>query len=182
MTEYVLANWKDTGSGWGPDLPEELGYLLLAEPESQLEYGLFQISGSYEACASPALHPIPDSLNALLKSAESYPPAIALARDKIRAKLCNSREEFLAFFEEALRSSFVAQPESRLFWYVRRETSPAISPGGSITGSWAAGMLGIVSWRDGSREIILSTRTLSQILRSIRIGSVSDSHSLRYSL
>jgi hypothetical protein len=113
---YCFVDWRSTPSGKEPILPEVNGFLLLAEPGRDSSWGLFDVDFVEDEPQAKGVEPVPEELDALLGSAEGYPPALALARDEIekktKAKL-HCRDEFARSYSELLRKHMTAQPTSR---------------------------------------------------------------------
>ena len=91
---YYFFDWRETEDGRIANLPDEIDYIMLAEPSSVSDYALFEciIPDEYEE--SEFAEPVSDSLYDLLNSAKSYPPALALTRNEVRNNAIISRTDF----------------------------------------------------------------------------------------
>jgi hypothetical protein len=83
---YYFIRWKHTEEGYAPDIPEDVSFLLLAEPGRACdgaEFALFRcrLPDAYESPEN--VHPVSDELVELLQAAEDYPPALALTREDL---------------------------------------------------------------------------------------------------
>lgn len=112
---YYFVNWKETEDGKMADLPEEVDYLMLAEPSAFSDYALFEcfIPDEYENLES--VDPVSNYLHDLLESAKDYPPAMALARKDVRENQIVSKEELAAYLISRLEFYFQQQRSSPYF-------------------------------------------------------------------
>ena len=69
--------------GWGPKLPEDTSFLEVASPNRNLHWALYRCDFEDEENIDEAILTVSDKLENLLFSSERFPPAIAMARDKI---------------------------------------------------------------------------------------------------
>lgn len=87
---FAFVPWAWTRRGWTPRLPKRVGFLLLAEPDNgsvphtpaESRWALFRLEAG-DGIDAPTAEPVPRPLATLLHSAESYPPAMALAREAV---------------------------------------------------------------------------------------------------
>ena len=106
---YCIVNWvPDPEGGRRPDLPEGLGFCLLAGPHHS-DFALFDVSELPSTADT-----VDSTLEGLLNSAAVYPPALAIARDRVERHTL-SREEFPNRLCELLREELDAQRSSRAF-------------------------------------------------------------------
>jgi hypothetical protein len=98
-----------------PDLPEGVRADWLCAVDQ--EWGLYDLLGVREEDVPPRCQPVPESLKVPLYSAQSYPPAMALARERVHGddEKALSREEFVARYIELLENELRAQPKSSYF-------------------------------------------------------------------
>ena len=78
---YCFVNWREAADeGKELDLPEDIGYGVLAEPYRNSDYALAQItcSGEYQPILS-----VSAELEDLLGAAEQYAPALAITRETL---------------------------------------------------------------------------------------------------
>ena len=112
---YCFSDWVKTENGFGPALPEDMGFLLLAEPKEQDTYAIFDTSVSRQEAAVLPIEPVPENLEDLLNSAKEYPPALALARDKASKLSGLTRVDFGASLASYLRDYMTGQRTSPFF-------------------------------------------------------------------
>ena len=96
MPHYFIGYQKD-GNGWAPPIPHGIGFLLLAGPGVDPPWGLFTVEADLPASAH--VRTISDELEHLIRSAERFPPALAIARDLVTAEFDSAsptHEEFSA--------------------------------------------------------------------------------------
>lgn len=114
---YCFANWVDSPEGGQePLLPENHGFLLLADFGPNTPWAIFDVRFVEDEPVAVGLERVPDDLGILLDSARAYSPAMAIARDDMTRHWQGrspSRSEFAASLAEALRQQLRAQPESR---------------------------------------------------------------------
>ena len=114
---YCFANWVDSPEGGKePLLPENHGFILLADFGPNTPWAVFRVSFVEDKPAAAGLEGVPHDLQVLLDSAKAYPPAMAIARDDMTRRWRGkspSRSEFAASFAESLRRRLRAQPDCR---------------------------------------------------------------------
>ena len=100
---YHFAKWRPAldGNEQEPDLPQGIGYLLLADSRLS-EWSLYQCS--YDNEKININNPVNNELKLLLYSAERFPPALALTRDDISRKF-KSTNPTLSEFQSAIITS-----------------------------------------------------------------------------
>lgn len=99
-------------SGWAPKLPEEIPFLQLASPNPDSHWALYRCEFDDEDNLDNSIMKVSDHLEQLLLSAERFPPAMAMARDKIRllnAKKNPSKTEFLQSYQTCLSECLQCQ-------------------------------------------------------------------------
>ena len=128
---FCLTNWVHTPDGYVADLPEGVGYSVLAEPRFSSEinprrtteqppiarpappailgFGLFDALGLVEIPPNCSAERIPPALAELIYAAQQYAPALVLARAEMRKLHLTSREEFVKVLSECLRRRLAAQ-------------------------------------------------------------------------
>ena len=109
---YCFVNWRETSDHKEPDLPEGLGYLVLAEPYQDSDYVLLQISYADEY--QPAM-PVSDELEDLLGAAEQYAPALAITRETISSEELIDQQAFERLLIERLRHLLGGQRDHSYF-------------------------------------------------------------------
>jgi len=118
--KYCYVNWKQTPDGFTPDLPEDKGFALIAEPSERAicaGYALFKFDYDYDEPLPQNVHEVPEELETLIMSAEDYPPALALTRDRAEKESppeCN-QETFSAILIQILTEELEKQTESKYF-------------------------------------------------------------------
>mgnify|MGYP001338054120 CR=1 FL=1 len=116
---YYIVKIIKTKDGFRPKLKRKVTFLLLAEPNSEAKYGLYEISKLKEL--TKAIKKLDKELIELIDSAKGYPPALALAREQIRnavkRKYGNdfNKSNFLQEFSWLLKHHLENQKESRYF-------------------------------------------------------------------
>lgn len=75
--------------------------------------------------------PVPDELWEMLATAESYAPAMALARNDMRRLQAASQTEFVEALMKSLRSHLAAQRDQRFFLALSRQTETGYRSAGS---------------------------------------------------
>jgi hypothetical protein len=114
---YYFIRWKHTEEGYVPDIPEDVSFVMLAEPggaSHDAGFALFKCRLPDEYEGSRSVNPVSDELAKLLGSAENYPPALALAqkdleRDESRSEIEFSRklmERLVFYLDQQIHSSF----------------------------------------------------------------------------
>jgi hypothetical protein len=93
---YYFIDWKQIEEGKAANLPDEIDYIMLAEPSYVSDYALFEcvIPDEYEEIEAEFAEPVSAYLYDLLNSAKSYPPALALTRKGVRGDAKISRSDF----------------------------------------------------------------------------------------
>ena len=106
---YYFIDWRETEEGKTANLPDDVDYIMLAEPFSTSGYALFEcvIPDEYEEV--DFAEPVSDYLHDLLESAKAYPPALALTRNEIRGT------------EVILRSDFAERLIARLEFHLQHQ-------------------------------------------------------------
>jgi hypothetical protein len=112
---YCLVDWEQTPDGKQPALPEDTGFLLLAEPFPQTDYGLFKVDVTQDQATSLHIEPVPGYVACLLDSAKCYPPALALARNEVEQMRSPSRTTFVDALAERLQYYLEGQRSSPFF-------------------------------------------------------------------
>ena len=116
MTYRFLQYRRSSEGGWEPNLSIDASFALLADPGNHpAQIGLFCVD-PYDLDADVTDGwPVSDELEALLYSAESYPPAMAITREVI-PRLCRGRdisvEEFAAILIRPLTLALQSQPDN----------------------------------------------------------------------
>lgn len=74
---YYFVDWRKTEDGKVANLPDEIDYIMLAEPSSVSDYALFEciIPDEYEKSESEFAEPVSNYLYDLLNSTKAFPPA-----------------------------------------------------------------------------------------------------------
>lgn len=115
MKAYLLVSLKKTDDGWTPEIPEAEGMLLLAESSRQSCFALYQVT--------LYLNELPEilrgmrvekELECMIESGETYPPALALAREDMLSIFKDSEpspDEFLSAYKRMLRYHLSRQRE-----------------------------------------------------------------------
>ena len=105
------------GLGWEPDFPEGVDSVLLADCNSA-NWGLYEF---FPGDTSEEWDPpkrVSDDLEVLIGSGKMYPPALAIARDRVSQEY-ESREptqaEFASTFAGSLLAELSRQPDSGYF-------------------------------------------------------------------
>ncbi len=94
---YYFINWIHTKEGYEPALPDDVPFLMLAEPGRASEgakFALFECDLPDDFEESDSISEVPDELLDLLDSAKDYPPALALVRDEMKCDHSCSETEF----------------------------------------------------------------------------------------
>lgn len=120
------------GGGRGPDFPEEIGFLLLADCRSA-EWGLYEHWRDEDADGWHPEEPVSRELAALIESGKRHPPALALARHDVSRMFLKrqpTRDEFAAAYAESLRRHLGRQPSSRfILARAARQEAGYLTPG-----------------------------------------------------
>jgi hypothetical protein len=148
---YYFTDWEKTERGYRPVLPENMGFLLLAQPQERT-YGLFKVELSEKEAMTCQLEEVSDELEDLLTSAEHYPPALALARDKVRRVEGKTCAEFGEILAATLREYLSIQPESPFFLAEAKQTQAGFRYAGAYY--WIVGYFP----EDIGREILWVSR------------------------
>ena len=129
---YYFVDWKRIDEGFVPALPEEMGFLLLAEPSEHETYGIFSVDVPTDEFLPFQINAVSEDLADLIKSAEQYPPALALARDKVREVSGLNRTAFGKAFAEILRGHLVSQRTSPFFLAEAKRTETGYKSAGAF--------------------------------------------------
>jgi hypothetical protein len=113
---YYFANWieRPGEEGLYPCFGKGIGFLLLAQPSDHADWGLFRCDLSNSNIPFGA-EKVPDGLVTLIDSGESYPPALAIARDEIEDRFKKrevSKEEFVYCYSQILLDHLKGQAMS----------------------------------------------------------------------
>jgi hypothetical protein len=81
---YYLVDYVPSGRGSGPALPDRIGFLLLAAPGYDSQWGLFAVDT--EVPRSEHVRAVSAEVDNAVQSAERYPPALALARNAVASQ------------------------------------------------------------------------------------------------
>ena len=145
---YYFINWIHTADGYRPALPEDLAFVMLAEPGTASEgatFALFECELPEDFPASEAVEPVPDRLAELLDSAKAYPPALALTRDQVSKQPTYSKHDFTAALVQQLRFHLDGQRAMPFFLAVARVTELGYKEAGGYY--WIVGyQSGTVAW------------------------------------
>jgi hypothetical protein len=122
---YYFIRWKHTEEGYVPDIPEGIGFLMLADSGRACDgaaFALFRccLPDGYEGSGS--VNQVSNDLVELLHSAEDYPPALALARKDIESDESRSETEFSKKLVERLTFYLQEQTHSPFFMAQARKT------------------------------------------------------------
>jgi hypothetical protein len=111
MSYYLLVNVIPKDNGFGPDLPDDYGFLCLSSIDGEQPFGLYRVTvprgGNVDSLRAPR------PLETLLASSGAYPPALAGAVRDVESLGSISRERFLVEMEASLRRRLDAQPRDR---------------------------------------------------------------------
>lgn len=145
---YAVVPWVRSERGGRPDLPEDVGFRLLAEPSDDSAFGLFRID-HVPASRVPSAEPVSEVLDTLLNSAERYPPALGLLWDAIKHRGGDppSRARFL-WRVERLVARYLAEQRSAPYFLARskiKETGYRREGGWYWLVAYSRGE-GVVSW------------------------------------
>jgi len=102
--------------GRAPRLPDNSGFLEVADPGRNASWGLYRVTCADDGPVMAGFERAPIELCRMLRSAGGYPPALALARHAVERRFAGttpSREEFAAAYAEDLKRRLRAQPQSR---------------------------------------------------------------------
>jgi len=148
LVRYAVVPWARSERGGRPDLPEDVGFHLLAEPSDDSAFGLFRIDHVL-ASSVPTAEPVSEALDTLLNSAERYPPALGLLWDAIKHRGGEppSRTRFL-WRVERLVGRYLAEQRTAPYFLARSkidETGYRRAGGWYWLVAYARGD-GVVSW------------------------------------
>jgi hypothetical protein len=102
---YYVVDYIPFGNGSTPALPAGTGFMLLAGPEADpTRWGIFKCDD--EVPLSKHVRAVDDALRKIIWSAERYPPALALARDRC-GTLFDGQVPALDEFCEVYRDSLI---------------------------------------------------------------------------
>jgi hypothetical protein len=123
---YYFIDWEHTEQGYRPAIPEDLPFLMLAEPGAASEgatFGLFECDFPEGVERPDSVHRVPSELAELIDSAKDYPPALALVRHdpRLRASL-SSPPEFGKVLGELLVNQLHEQIAAPFFLAKARRT------------------------------------------------------------
>jgi hypothetical protein len=132
--QFCFASLRRTteGSEWEPDLPEGVGYLLLADLK-EVRWGIYEVTlhPQNEGWIPP--NPVSDELAALIWSGKRYPPALAIARLDMTHKFGTrrpSRAEFAEAYSVSIQTRLSQQQGAPyLMARVRRGEEFYLTPG-----------------------------------------------------
>lgn len=118
---YCFARWKRSIRGSVPDLPRGSRYLVLTDSGRDSNWCVLECHAD---TLPPRTTPLPSGLIALIESAKSFPPALALASTDLRRKGSRDWEptRISDFLCRALRHHLRGQPSSGYFLAEARET------------------------------------------------------------
>jgi hypothetical protein len=114
---YYFVRWKHTENGYTPALPDDVGFMMLAEPgraSDGASFALFECNLPDGYRKSAAVKPVAPELVELLDSAKDYPPALALARDEVADEV-RSEDTFAKKLAERLIYHLERQVNSPFF-------------------------------------------------------------------
>ena len=134
---YYFIDWKKTENGTSAGLPDGIGYALLAMPHEEDTYAVFEAEAfdvSVEEALRYHIQPVSEELADLLRSAEVYPPALAVARDEVRRVSGATRTEFGEALASCLRRYLSFQRDSPFFWRKQSKQNRATSTWAAFTG------------------------------------------------
>jgi len=108
----------DTG-GYEADIPDNSGYLLLASPGKNANYSLFDCEIEDSSNLSN-VYSVSDALYEIIDSGKDYPPALAIAREKIEEESEKhtgniSKQEFLDLYKSILEDLLKNQINQKFF-------------------------------------------------------------------
>jgi hypothetical protein len=122
---YYLIRWKHTKQGYTPDIPEDISFLMLAEPGRACdgaEFALFRCNLPDDYEKPKGITEVSDELVDLLHSAEDYPPALALTREDLESDESRSAIKFSKKLAERLTFYLQEQAHSPFFMAKARRT------------------------------------------------------------
>jgi hypothetical protein len=116
MKMYCFAGWRQASDGEGleADLPENIGYWVLAEPRGT-ECALVECDLSWEVYDQFKENRVSDNLADLLESARQYAPALALLRKDARRKDFDNPAAFEDHLIESLQKHLGEQRQHPYF-------------------------------------------------------------------
>jgi hypothetical protein len=114
---YYIINWKHSEEGYAPDLPEGIGFALLAEPGRAHEGARFALFKCHlpEDIKNPGVKEVNDKLTDLFDSASDYPPAMTFTRADLDKCKCETESEFSEKLIERLEFHLKQQIHSPFF-------------------------------------------------------------------
>lgn len=111
MTNYERRGGVSEGH---PALPKGTGFILVAAPAYDPDWGLFQCD--QEVPAGGPVDILPDVVEELLRSAEGYPPTLAIARDEVAARFDGevvTRQAFLEYHVGRVKAHLESRPTAK---------------------------------------------------------------------
>lgn len=145
---YYFIRWRHTEEGYEPALPDDVSFVMLAEPgrtSEGAEFALFECDLPEEFEESGSVNEVPDELSELLDSAKDYPPALALARDALKCNQSCSETEFANKLADQLIKYFQEQVDAPFFMAKARSTEVGYRHAGGYY--WIVGCEGeMVRW------------------------------------
>lgn len=145
-----------------PDFPASVGFLLLADPGRSAAWALYEYTPPSDLESWKPTEPLGQQLEALIDSAKSYPPALALARDEMTSAFCDrqpSRNEFQQAYAESLASNLGSQPNAGFILARATRDEPGYLDAGSWY--WLLGLTGSDSVRWVSTDFHVYTNALA---------------------
>jgi hypothetical protein len=120
MMHYLIADWISAANGERkPDLPPSVDYSLYAEPSPRdASFGLFRVSVAPKDLISQSVLTIDSRLQAQIRAAEGFPPALALAREETARRISGpniAKTRFTITYLEVLEEMLAAQDVSPFF-------------------------------------------------------------------
>lgn len=114
---YYFVHWRPARSGQGrePDLPEDVGFFLLADAGWDTDWGVFRCWFEEAPPSTQRIRRVPEQLATLIASGESYPPALALARTQVGRHFSGqspSQRTFAQFYIACLQRHLRAQKDA----------------------------------------------------------------------
>ena len=116
MKSYCFVGWRQAAYGReiDVDLPEDAGFLVLAQPHGN-EYALIELELPSGETELPGAELVSEELASLLDSAHQYAPALAISRDQMQRVDCASRSQFSFLLASSLRAHLSGQRRSGYF-------------------------------------------------------------------
>ena len=113
---YVKKDCSCCSSCWDPNCSEDISFLELATPNSDLHWALYRCDIEDKENINNSIITVSDKLEELLFSAERFPPAIAIARNEI-SSLCSkkklTKQEFLLEYEVCIKKHLQSQRSNK---------------------------------------------------------------------